>query len=57
MPLFRPGTRVNYKGNLCTVSHVVLSRGELLVYLHETKGTVHSDKLLLEPSLLTTRRV
>jgi hypothetical protein len=57
MPLFRPGTRVGYKGSLCTVSHVVLSHGELLVYLHETKGTVHADKLLLEPSRLSTRRV
>ena len=57
MPLFRPGTRVGYQGNLCTVSHVLISRGELLVYLHETKSTVNADKLFLEPSRLATRRI
>ena len=57
MPLFRPGTRVGYKGNLCTVSHVLISRGELLVYLQETKDTVNADKLSLEPSRLATHRI
>lgn len=57
LPLFRQGTRVGYKGNLCTVSHVIVSQGELLVYLDEIKSAVHSDKLLLEPSRLTARRV
>ena len=57
MPLFRPGTRVGYKGNLCTVSHVLVSRGELLVYLQETKSTVKAGKLSLEPSRLAARRI
>jgi len=57
MPLFRPGTRVGYKGSLCTVSHVLISRGELLVYLQETKDTVNADTLILEPSRLATHRI
>jgi len=56
LPLFRSGTRVSYQGNPCTVSHVMISRGQLLVHLHETGSAVHADQLVLEPTRLSTRR-
>jgi hypothetical protein len=56
LPLFRPGTRVSYQGNPCTVSHVMISRSQLLVHLHETGSAVHADELVLEPTRLPLRR-
>ena len=56
LPLFRPGTRVSYLGNPCTVSHVMISRGQLHVHLHETGSAVRADELVLAPTRLSTRR-
>jgi len=56
LPLFRPGTRVSHQGQPCTVSHVLISRGQLLVHLHETNSPVRPDQLFLEPTRLLLRR-
>ncbi|WP_235505294.1 hypothetical protein [Acidovorax sp. Leaf160] len=57
MPLFRPGTRVRMAGNWQTVSHVMLRRLELAIYLVGQEKPVDPAKLELEPTTFTTRRV
>lgn len=56
LPLFRPGTRVSYQGNSCTVSHVLISGGKLLVHLRETGDAVRADELVLAPTRLSLQR-
>lgn len=56
LPLFRPGTCVSYQGNPCTVSHVMISRGKLLVHLRETVDAVRADELVLAPTRLSLQR-
>lgn len=56
LPLFRSGSRVSYQGNLCTVSHVMLSRSQLFVHLHETSSPVRADLLYLEPTRVSLLR-
>ena len=57
MPVFRPGTRVRMGGTWQTVSHVMLRRLELAIYLVGQEKPVDPDKLELEPTTFTTRRV
>ncbi|MDO8457740.1 MAG: hypothetical protein Q7T07_12630 [Burkholderiaceae bacterium] len=56
MQLFRSGARVTYQGELYTVSHVQLSKGQLLVHLHELASVVPSEKLSLELTRFTLGR-
>lgn len=56
LPLFRPGTRVRYNGQSYTVSHVVVSRENLKVYLNELGHAVEADKLQLAPTRLVLKR-
>lgn len=56
LPLFRPGTRVYFQGQYCTVSHVVISRGVLQVFLQELGQTVDAEKVQLAPSRVVLRR-
>lgn len=56
IPLFKPGTKVSYQGQYCTVSYVTVRRGLLLVKLDEIHEPVDSDKLYLEPTCLTLKR-
>ncbi len=56
MPLFRAGTQVVYQGQYCTVSHVIVSRGELQVYLQEIGQTVNAEKVQLAPTRIVLRR-
>lgn len=56
LPLYRPGTRVVYQGQTCTVGHVVVSRGELLVHLQETGLSVTADKVQLSPTRILLQR-
>ncbi|MBX9872901.1 MAG: hypothetical protein K2X75_12965 [Burkholderiaceae bacterium] len=56
LPLYRPGTLVVYQGQTCTVSHVVVSRGELLVSLRETGVTAPAEKVQLAPTRILLQR-
>ncbi len=56
LPLFRPGTRVSYQGQICTVGHIILRRSELLVHLQETGNQVPAERLQLEPTVIPLRR-
>lgn len=57
MPLFKPGTRVKRGANWETVSHVVLRRRDLAVYLVGHADPVDPQELALEPTVFTTVRV
>jgi hypothetical protein len=54
--LYRPGTRVVYQGQYCTVGHVVISRGELLVHLQEPGVSVTAEKVQLSPTRILLQR-
>lgn len=56
LPLFRPGTQVVHQGQYCTVSHVIISRGVLQVYLQELGRTVDAETVQLAPSRVVLRR-
>ena len=56
LPLYRPGTLVIHQGQTCTVGHVVISRGELLVNLRETGLSIPADKLQLAPTRILLQR-
>lgn len=56
MPLFKPGTRVMKGGRSETVSHVVLRRRELMVYLKGHDDPVKPETLDLAPLWFTTVR-
>lgn len=56
LPLYRPGTRVVYQGQYCTVGHVVISRGDLLVHLQEPGISVTADKVQLAPTRILLQR-
>lgn len=56
MPLFRPGVEVTENGRTETVSHVILRRREMMVYLVGREDPVRPDRLRLQPSQFTTAR-
>lgn len=56
MPLFRPGTEVTQAGRRETVSHVILRRREMMVYLVGHDEPVRPERLNLAPTLFSTRR-
>ncbi|WP_353618866.1 hypothetical protein [Paenacidovorax monticola] len=56
MPLFKPGTHVRYGRHSETVSHIVVRRQQLSVYLVGRESPVRPDQLELEPVLFTTQR-
>ena len=56
MPLFRPGVAVQEGGRTETVSHVILRRREMMVYLVGREDPVRPDRLRLQPSKFTTAR-
>jgi hypothetical protein len=56
LPLYRPGTRVVYQGQYCTIGHVVISRGELLVHLQEPGVSVTAEKVQLAPTRILLQR-
>lgn len=56
VPLYRPGTLVSYQGQTCTISHVVINRSELKVYLRELGQAVDAAKVYLAPTRLELRR-
>lgn len=56
MPVFKPGTRVRQGGREETVSHVVLRRKEMMVYLVGHDEPIRPERLQLEPLWFTTER-
>ena len=56
MPLFKPGTRVMHGGREETVSHVVLRRREMMVYLVGRDEAIKPERLGLKPLWFTTER-
>ena len=57
MPVFKPGVRVLQGGREETVSHVVLRRKEMMVYLVGQDEPIRPDRLQLEPQWFTTERL
>lgn len=57
MPLFKPGTVVLLESKRETISYIIVRRNLLLVHLVGRETPVHSDELVLEPSLFTLARV
>ena len=56
LPIYHPGVSVVYQGQYCTVSHVVLSNGDLMVNLKESGATVSADKVQLAPTRILLQR-
>ena len=56
MPLFRPGTEVTQNGRREIVSHVILRRRELMIYLQGHDDPVRPHTLQLSPTTFTTER-
>lgn len=56
MPVFKPGTSVMAGGRPETVSHIVLRRREMMVYLVGKEEPVKPDRLTLTPTHFTTVR-
>lgn len=57
MPLFKPGTSVHWKQQRETVSHVVVRRNTLMVYLVGHEVPVYPESLQLEPTAFHLTRV
>lgn len=56
MAVFHAGARVTYRGEVCTVNHVLLSKGRLYVSLDEVIGAVPAEKLRAELTHFTLER-
>jgi len=57
MPLFRQGVSVQFGQSRETVSHVVIRRNAMRVYLVGHETPVHPDMLTLEPTAFSLTRV
>ena len=57
MPLFKPGVSVQWNHQRETVSHVVVRRNALMVYLVGHDSPVHPDALHLAPTAFQLTRV
>lgn len=56
MPVFKPGVKVIVGNRQETVSHVVLRRREMMVYLVGKDDPVKPERLSLVPTWFTTTR-
>jgi hypothetical protein len=56
MPIFRAGQAVQHHGYSARVSHVLLRRGELFVYLQGQDSPVTPSELSVEPTVFVYRR-
>lgn len=45
MAIYRAGAQVRYKGKSFTISHVLISKGELFVSLRDMEGVVPHAKI------------
>lgn len=57
MPHFKPGATVYWNERRESVSHVVIRRNALMVYLVGNDTPVHPDTLRLEPTAFHLARV
>ena len=57
MPVFKPGTVVRLGQSRETVSHIIIQRSVLLVYLVGYEAPVNADTLTVEPSVFSLARV
>ena len=57
MPHFKPGASVQWKQQRETVSHVVIRRNALMIYLVGNDTAVHPDTLQLAPTAGQLTRV
>jgi hypothetical protein len=57
MPLFKPGAFVQWNQRRETVSHVVVRRNALMVYLVGHDSPVHPDALQVAPTAFQLSRV
>lgn len=57
MPFFRPGTNVRYGQQTYPVSHVIVRRFDMKVYLVGRENPVDPEELDVEPSRFTTARM
>lgn len=57
MPLFKPGAFVHLGSNRETVSHIVVRRDAMMIYLVGHEAPVHPDTLRLEPTAFHLTRV
>ena len=48
MAIYKPGASVRYKGENHTVTHVLISKGELFVGLRDVEGVVPHEKVSVE---------
>ena len=56
MPIFRAGQTVQHRGYSARVSHVLLRRGEMFVYLEGQANPVDPLELSVEPTEFTYHR-
>lgn len=56
MPVFKPGVKVRYGGSEETVSHIVVRRREMMVYLIGKEDPVRPERLALQPMSFTIER-
>ncbi|MNV78137.1 hypothetical protein D3C71_1716090 [compost metagenome] len=56
MPHFKPGASVQWLQRYETVSHVVIRRNMLMVYLIGHESPVHPDALQLQPTAFQLTR-
>lgn len=56
MPVFKPGVKVMSDSRQETVSHIVLRRREMMVYLVGKEEPVKPERLSLVPTWFTTTR-
>ena len=57
MPLFKQGVSVQFGPSRETVSHVVIRRNAMTVYLVGHDAPAHPDMLTLEPTAFSLTRV
>lgn len=57
MPLFKPGVFVHLAGNRETVSHIVVRRNAMMIYLVGHESPVHPDTLRVAPTAFHLTRM
>lgn len=57
MPLFKPGASVHLGSSRETVSHIVVRRNAMVVYLVGHDNPVHPDELWVEPTAFHLTRM
>lgn len=56
MPVFKPGAKVLHRDQEETVSHIIVRRREMMVYLVGHDDPIRPDRLALPAQMFTTER-